>query len=127
MDGIKWNVTGNTQINPWRFGGKSITKVDRAIYTKTAYPAPLSKVEFVSGTLTATWNSLTLVYSTNSDFSNAQTMSAPSVGASKTIEFVPEGGFPANCYFKFILNITNTATSNKYVQMKEIKFYGYDN
>ena len=128
VDGIKWNVAGNTQINPWRFGGKSITKVDRAIYTKTAYPAPLSKVEFVSGTLTATWNSLTLVYSTNSDFSNAQTMSAPSVGASKTIEFVPEGGFPANCYFKFILNITNTATSsNKYVQMKEIKFYGYDN
>lgn len=127
QNGIKWNFNGNTQINPWRLGGKGITKVDRTVYSKTAYPDPLSKVEFVSGTITATWNSLKLIYSTNADFSDGQTIEASAVGASKTIEFAPDGGFPAGCYFKFVLNITNSSTSsNKYVQMKEIRFYGYE-
>lgn len=127
QNGIKWNFNGNTQVNPWRLGGKSITNVDRTVYSKTAYPDPLSKVEFVSGTMTATWNSLKLIYSTNADFSDGQTIEASEVGASKTIAFAPDGGFPAGCYFKFVLNITNTATSsNKYVQMKEIRFYGYE-
>ena len=126
QNGIKWNFNGNTQVNPWRLGGKSITNVDRTVYSKTAYPDPLSKVEFVSGTMTATWNSLKLIYSTNADFSDGQTIEASGVGASKTIAFAPDGGFPAGCYFKFVLNITNTTTSNKYVQMKEIRFYGYE-
>lgn len=126
--GIKWNVTGNTQINPWRIGGKSITKQDRAVYTKTVYADALSKVEFVSGTVSAsaTWHSLTLIYSTNADFSNATTMVASSIGANKNIEFAPEGGFPENCYFKFVLNVTVSGTSNQYVQLKEINFYGYE-
>jgi hypothetical protein len=127
VSGIKWNVNGNTQINPWRIGGKSITKVDRTVYSKTAYADALSKVEFVSGTTTATWNSMTLIYSTNADFSDAMTMTASGIGANKTIAFEPDGGFPAGCYFKFVLNVTNTSTSsNKYVQLKEIKFYGYE-
>lgn len=126
VDGIKWNINGNTKINPWRIGGKSITNVERTVYSKTAYADALSKVEFVSGDVTATWNSLTLIYSTNSDFTNAQTLTASGIGKNKTISFAPEGGFPAGCYFKFVLNVTNTTTSNKYVQLKEIKFYGYE-
>lgn len=27
VNGIVWNLTGNSQINPWKFGGKKITKV----------------------------------------------------------------------------------------------------
>jgi hypothetical protein len=128
QNGIEWGVVGNTDISPWRIGGKSLTNVDRNVYTKTAWASELSKIEFISGTLNVTsWNSLTLVYSTNSDFSNSQTMVVSSVGANKTIEFLPEGGFPANCYYKFILNITVNGGSNKYVQLKEIKFYGYEN
>lgn len=126
QNGITWNVNGNTQINPWRIGGKSITKVDRTVYSKTAYADALSKVEFVSGTATVTWNSMTLIYSTNADFSDAMTMTASGIGANKTIAFEPDGGFPAGCYFKFVLNVTNTSSSNKYVQLKEIKFYGYE-
>ena len=127
VSGIKWNVNGNTQINPWRIGGKSITKVDRTVYSKTAYADALSKVEFVSGTVNATWNSLTLIYSTSPDFKDAKTLTASGIGQNKTIAFSPEEGFPAGCYFKFVLNVTNTSTSsNKYVQLKEIKFYGYE-
>ena len=29
VDGITWNLAGNSQINPWRLGGKNITNVDR--------------------------------------------------------------------------------------------------
>lgn len=127
VNGIKWNVTGNAKINPWRIGGKSITKVDRSVYSKTAYADALSKVEFVSGTVNATWNSLTLLYSTNSDFSDAKTLTGSGIGQNKTISFAPEGGFPAGCYFKFVLNVTVSGNNNKYIQLNEIKFYGYEN
>ena len=126
-DGITWNVTGNATMNPWRIGGKNLTNVDRKVYSKTAYPNPLSKIEFVSGTMNlSSWNSLKLEYSTNSDFSDAVTITAPSVAASSTIEFAPEGGFPANCYFRFVLNVS-AGSSNKYVQLSKIIFYGYEN
>lgn len=126
-DGITWNVTGNATMNPWRIGGKNLTNVDRKVYSKTAYPNPLSKIEFVSGTMNlSSWNSLKLEYSTNSDFSDAVTITAPSVAASSTIEFAPEGGFPANCYFRFVLNVS-AGSSNKYVELSKIIFYGYEN
>lgn len=128
VDGITWNLTGNSTTNPWRMGGKSLSGVDRVIYSKTAYPSALSKVEFVSGTMNVTsWNSLKLEYSTSADFTDAQTIEASEVGASKTITFAPEGGFPANCYFRFVLNITVLGSSNKYVELNNIIFYGYEN
>ena len=124
---INWMVCGNTTMSPWRIGGKSITNVDRKVYTKTAYSSELSKIEFVTGSSTITCNSLTLEYSTSSDFSNSQEIVASEFGASKTITFAPDGGFPANCYFRFKVNVTNSTNSNKYIQLNAIKFYGYEN
>ena len=123
---ITWNVTGNATMDPWRIGGKSLDGVDRYVYTKTPYSAALSKIEFVSGTVGITWNSLELQYSTNSDFSNAKSIKVTSVAADKAIAFMPADGFPANCYFRFAINVTNTTTSNKYMQLKEVRFYGYE-
>ena len=125
VDGLVWNVTGNSTMNPWRIGGKNITDTERTIYSKTAYPSALSKIEFVSGTVNITWNSLKLVYSTDAEFNDCKTIEASSVGADMTISFVPEEGFPANCYYKFVLNVTS-GTSNKYVELKNIIFYGYE-
>lgn len=125
---VIWNLTGNSQTNPWRIGGKNLTAVDRTLYSKTAYPSALSKIEFISGTASSvTWNSLTLKYSTSPDFNNSYTIVASEVGASKTISFEPEDGFPANCYYKFILNVTIPGNSNRYVQVSDVKFYGYEN
>ena len=125
---ITWGVVGNTTVNPWRIGGKNISNENRPIYTKTAYSAELSKIEFVSGTVGLTWHSLTLEYSENADFTNSQEITASGIGANKTITFAPEGGFPANCYFKFKINVTNTnKNDNKYLQLSAIKFYGYKN
>lgn len=126
VDEITWIATGNTTMAPWRIGGKSLTNVDRNVYTKTSYASPISKIEFVTGSVGVTWNSLKLVYSENADFSNSQTITATEIGANKSISFAPEGGFPANCYYKFIMNITVSGTSNKYMQLKEIIFYGYE-
>lgn len=127
QNNITWGVVGNTTMSPWRIGGKSITNEDRNVYTKTAYPSELSKIEFISGTNNLTWNSLTLEYSTNIDFTNSQKITASEIGAAKTITFAPEGGFPANCYFRFIVNVTVSGNSNKFLQLSAIKFYGYEN
>lgn len=129
QNNISWGVFGNTTTNPWRIGGKSISNTDRLVYTKTAYSSELSKIEFVSGTKESslTWNSLILEYSTNQDFTNSQKITASEIGANKTITFAPVGGFPANCYFRFIINVTVTVGSNKYLQLSAIKFYGYEN
>ena len=130
INGVKWNVTGNAQMTPWRIGGKSISNADRAVYTKTAYSSALSKVDFQVGTSSGsiTWHSLKLIYSTNADFSDAQTMTiSTGLAASNTYSFAPEGGFPENCYFKFVMNVSVSGSSNKYYQLSSIKFYGYDN
>ena len=33
INGIVWNVTGNSTLTPWRLGGKSLSGVDRAVYS----------------------------------------------------------------------------------------------
>lgn len=122
VDGITWNVTGNTQTNPWRIGGKSLTAVDREVYTKTAFPNALTSVDVTFGTASSiTVNSCKLVYSTNADFSEASEISVE-FAASSTVSFVAD--FPANAYYKLVLNVTVTSDKNKYVQLSKIEFIG---
>lgn len=121
VDGITWNVTGNTQINPWRIGGKSIAAVDREVYTKTAFPNALTSVDVTFGSVNITVNSCKLVYSTNADFSEASEIPVE-FAASSTVSFVAD--FPANAYYKLVLNVTDTSGSNKYVQLSKIEFIG---
>lgn len=121
---ITWNVTGNTQQNPWRLGGKSLDAVDRAVYTKTAFANELSKVVLTLGTANLTVNSCKLLYSTSADFAGAAEIAFDyKEGA---IELAPESGkFPANCYYKFVFNVTVTgSSSNKYVQFSKVEFVG---
>ena len=121
VGGIIWNVTGNAQMTPWRLGGKSITKVDRAVYSKTAYTSAVSKIDLTVGTASSiTVNSLKLVYSTNADFSNSSEISK-SFAENSTISF--EGDFPANAYYKFVFNVTVSATSNKFLEFSKVEFY----
>ena len=70
---IGWKVVGNTEQNPWRIGGKSITATDRAIYSTTAISANIGKIEVSSGATASslTVNSLTIsVHSSASDAQN---------------------------------------------------------
>ena len=124
VDGIVWNLAGNSQIIPWRLGCKSITTVDRTLYSKTAYPKALTSIKVTFGTATITVNSCKLVYSTNADFTDSKECNI-AFKASSTIEVTAD--FPANAYYKLVLNVTNTTNSTKYVQLSRIEFFGLDN
>ena len=124
VNGITWNLTGNSTVNPWRLGGKSITKVDRTLYSKTAYPKALTSIKVTFGTATITVNSCKLVYSTNADFTDSKECNI-AFKASSTVEVTEN--FPANAYYKLVLNVTNSTDKNKFVELSKIEFFGLDN
>lgn len=125
IDGITWCVGGNNMTIPWRIGGKNITKVDRALYSKTAYPKALTSIKVTFGEAKGiTVNSCKLVYSTNADFTDSKECNIKFT-ASSTVEVTDN--FPANAYYKLVFNVTNTTNSNKSVQLSKIEFLGLDN
>lgn len=124
--GISWEVFGNTTINPWRLGGKSLTGVDREVYSNDTINEDVVKIELTNGTYNvSSVNSVTLVVSSNSDFSNpVSTINTVPFAASSTMIYErPSGVSWQNCYYKFIYNITVSGTSNKYVQFKKAEFF----
>lgn len=125
VNGIVWNLAGNSQQNPWRLGGKNITKVDRALYSKTVYPKALTSIKVTFGEAkNITVNSCKLVYSTNADFTNRKECNI-AFKASSTVEVTEN--FPANAYYKLVLNVTNSTNKNKFVELSKIEFFGLDN
>lgn len=125
VNGIVWNLAGNSQQNPWRLGGKNITKVDRALYSKTVYPKALTSIKVTFGEAkNITVNSCKLVYSTNADFTNSKECNI-AFKASSTVEVTEN--FPANAYYKLVLNVTNSTKTNKFVELSKIEFFGLDN
>ena len=49
---ITWMVTGNTDINPWRIGGKNLSGVDRPVYSTSTMSPNITKVVVTNGTAT---------------------------------------------------------------------------
>ena len=125
IDGITWNLTGNSQMIPWRIGGKNITNVDRELYSKTPITDDISKIEIEHGTANnITVNSLTLVVSSNADFSNPISILSGEFAASATTTFTkPNNMSWENMYFKLIYNVTNSTNSNRFVQFVSGLFY----
>ena len=121
INGITWNLEGNATIIPWRIGGKQINNVDRALYSKTSMDAAVDKVVVTSGANTITVNSAKLLVADNGDFTNAVEYSFNLV-ASGSVE-IPVTA-KAGSYYKFVFNVTNTTSSNKYILFSEAKFYG---
>lgn len=123
-DAITWNFNGNTQINPWRLGGKSLTAADRTVYTKTAIADDVTKVEVAHGTASnITVNSFKMLVASAADFSDAVSYDG-TFTASATATFTrPEGTSWVNKYYKFVYNVTVSGSSNKFVQFCGVKFY----
>ena len=122
---ITWNVTGNASILPWRIGGKSKTDVDRTVYSKTSMDSAIGSVDLTVGDASGvTVNSLTLVVASNSDFSTQIDSVSEAFEASSTITFEPTTGlsWASGAYYKFIFNITISATSNKYFRFEDATF-----
>ena len=126
IDGVTWNLTGNSQEQPWRIGGKSLTKVDRAIYNKTPISNNISKITIQHGTASSiTVNSVKLVVSTQANGTGTVISElTSSFAASSTMTFTrPDGKDWTNAYYKIIYNVTVTNNSNKYLQFTNALFY----
>ena len=126
IDGITWNVTGNSQMQPWRIGGKSITGVDRTVYSKTAMGSSITKVELSVGAASSiTVNSLKLLVASDANFNNQIDEVTATFAANSTINFTPTNGteWATGAYYKFIFNVTVSGSSNKFVEFSSAKFY----
>jgi hypothetical protein len=125
INGITWNLTGNSTFQPWRIGGKSLTNEDRTLYSKTALSDNITKMEVTHGTASGiTVNSWTVIVATNDDFSTVVSTLTPTFEASTTTTITrPEGADWTGCYYKFVYNVTVSGTSNKFLQFTEAKFY----
>lgn len=120
---ITWMVTGNTTINPWRIGGKNLDGVDRPLYSKNTIADNITKVVVTNGTANLTVNSMTLIVSTNADFSNpTSTVSGTWVASSTTTFERPAEADWTNMYFKLVYNVT-AGTSNQYAQFIKAELY----
>ena len=123
ISGITWNLTGNSTKIPWRIGGKNISKVDRTLYSKTALNQNVTKIEVIHGNATITVNSFTLFVAGKADFSDAVSYQRTFTANTTSTFTRPEGADWNNKYYKFVYNVTNSTSDNKYIQFKEAKFY----
>lgn len=127
-DGTTWNVEGNATMSPWRFGGKSITNTDRKLTGKTAISGKVTKLEIEFGAASSiTVNTVTLkVYSSDPTVAGATEVSSLSVSfmASETVTVTADKDW-TNCYFQLVLNVTVSGTSNKFVTVPTITFWGF--
>ena len=127
ISGITWNVTGNASLTPWRIGGKSLSSVNRTVFSKTAMSDAITKVELKVGAASSiTVNSLKLIVASNSDFSTQIDEVSQTFTANSTITFTPTSPtteWTTGAYYKFVFNVSVSGTSNKFVEFSEAKFY----
>ena len=123
--GMTWRVTGNTSMNPWRIGGKSLSGVDRSIWSENSLDETVTKVTLEFGTASSiTVNSITMTVAGDDGFSDVIDTKAVTFSANNTVDVTPtEGKEWKNAYYRFVFNVTVSGSSNKFLQLKSIKFY----
>ena len=123
--GITWMVTGNVNQNPWRIGGKSLSGVDRPVLSENSLDETVTKVTLEFGeAINITVNSITMTVAGDAEFSDVIDTKAVTFSANNTVDVTPtEGKEWKNAYYRFVFNVTVSGSSNKYFQLKSIKFY----
>lgn len=138
ISNITWNVTGVSNSGDyagWRLGGKNISGTNRAIYSKTALADEVTKIVVSHSRANITINSFTLtVHSTAGD---AATGASPIASLTETVN-VGTQAEPATttftkadatswagCYFRLVYNVTNSTSTNKYVEFRGLDIWGY--
>lgn len=126
QSGMQWKVMGNTDISPWRIGGKSLTGVDRPVYSTTPMGSAITNISLEVGAASnITVNSLKLIVASDAAFTNQIDEVTGTFVASSTIDFVPTSGteWAANAYYKFVFNVTVSGSTNRFVEFKNAIFY----
>lgn len=126
IDGITWNVTGNATIVPWRIGGKSLSGVDREIYSKTALEMNVETIDITHGAASnITVNSMTVIVASDADFTNVVSTLTPTFEANATVTVErPAGVDWSDCFYKFVYNVTVSGSSNKFLEFVKAEFSG---
>lgn len=125
QDFMTWKVTGNTNMSPWRIGGKSLDRVDKPVYSTTSMGSAITKVSLEVGEASSiTVNSLKLIVASDAQFNTIIDEVTASFAAESTIDFTPTPGkeWAQNAYYKFVFNVTVSSTSNKFVEFKKATF-----
>lgn len=123
---VVWNFTGNSTINPWRMGGKSLDKVDRVLYSKTALASKIVKIVVEHGTADdITVNSITLTVHNSADDAKTganavSTLKGDFVANDKTT-FNSDADWTGK-YYRFVYNVSVSGDKNKFFQFKSAKF-----
>lgn len=125
INGITWNLTGNSTFQPWRIGGKSLTDTDRTLYSKTAIDDDIVKISVTHGAASSiTVNSFSLGVYSDADFEVEVETQTKTFEANSTINFTPSPGKSWDgCYYKFTYNVTVSVNSNKFIEFSEAVFY----
>lgn len=125
ISGVTWNLTGNSTMQPWRIGGKNLSGADRALYSKTAISDDITKIEVTHGAASSiTVNSWTVIVSTAQNGGGTVVSTLTPTFATNTTTTItrPEGKSWANCFYKFVYNVT-VGSSNKFIEFSQAKFY----
>ncbi len=128
ISGITWNVMANSTMVPWRIGGKQITSVDRAIYSKTAIADKVTSIVITHGESSGsiTVNSMTLtVHDSAADAasgSNAVSTLKGTYEASKSVTFTANADWTGK-YYRIVYNVTVNNKNNKYITFSKAEFY----
>ena len=128
IGGVGWSVTGNSNMTPWRIGGKSIASgADRDVHTTTALGSAITKVELTLGAASScTVNSVTLNVGSSVNGSQIDTVAKTSGTLYNTVlTFEPTNGgsWATGSYYTFILNVSVSSSSNKFVEFSKVDFY----
>ncbi len=137
VNGILWTLEGNSQMLPWRLGGKATKSGEtvtpltttRSLYSSTPINYSISKIELDFGKAdNVTVNSLTVsIHNSAEDAKNGANAIATDTPAFTPYSTVTLdiSSFPQEGrYYRMSLNVTITATSNKYVEFVEGRFFG---
>ena len=126
INGITWNLTGNSQMIPWRIGGNNITSTDRALYSKTALNYNISKIEITHGAASSiTVNSMTVIVASDANFNNVVSTLTPTFAANSTVTVNrPDGKDWSNCYYKIVYNVTVSGSNNRFIEFTKAEFTG---
>lgn len=135
---ITWNVTGvsnSSDYAGWRLGGKSLSAVDRAIFSKTALSAEVKKIVVLHSRKNITINSFTLtVHRSAADAASganpiATLTATVNVGTQDnpetTIFEKADNTSWAGSFYRLAYNVTETTGSNKYVEFRGLEIWGY--
>ena len=127
INDFTWYFTGNMSTDTWRVGGKSITDVDRIVYTGTTMSETTTKLVLSLSTGGGiALNSLKLTVASDAEFSNViDEVTKTNVNLSGDNEFTPSTGkvWTKGAYYKFTFNVTVSGSSNKYIGFDKVVFY----